>query len=165
MERAEIQALLALAERIQTKIITESDIRARQCLITDLEKVKLAIADRVFDLPLEVSIFDNEMPLDVSQDLRSTDLSMTIEKLDSSDSPNFTFGESEQDDPNSTIGKNSTLGVTDSGPDFTFEPNSTDEVPLKQPASNEELAAKFQNFLKKKGATKQKSKLPVRLSK
>lgn len=168
MERAEIQALLALADSIQRKILIENDMRARQCLISDLEKVKLAIAERVFDLPLEVPVFDTEIPLDMSQDLKSTDLSMTIEKLDSSDSPHIEFFSDEpiENDANSTMNNNnSTFGATESGPDFIFEPNSTDEDPIKQPKSNEELAAKFQKFLNKKAAPKQKSRLPVRQSK
>lgn len=139
MEKLEIQALLKLAERIQKEIINEKDPNIRKCLEDDLEKVKLGIGERVFDLPLEVNIFDNDdlnSTIDTNRSsllepLDTSGLSLTVEKLDSE-----------------TV-------------DLTATDQNENSLNSSNKLSEKELADKFTKFLNSKKKT---SKLPVRKS-
>ena len=165
MDRSEIYALILLLDKIEKKQLETRNETERKCLRSDEEKVKLALAQRIFDLPLETPIFgDNPNatldPLNSSQELKTTDLSLTMEKLDSTeeDGPNFDFSEDEKAHKN--------ISPTDElQPDFSNEP-SFEESPIRpkkvQNAANtsiqkeenntekDSLAAKFENFLRSK---------------
>jgi len=90
MEKAEIQALLTLAERIKKEIDRERDPNILKCLEDDLDKVKMGIGQRVFDLPLDVNIFDTNDSNSTIETNKSSfldpfdtsALSLTTEKLD-----------------------------------------------------------------------------------
>ena len=167
MDKSEIYALILLLDKIEKKQIETRDDTERRCLRSDEEKVKLALAQRIFDLPLDTPIFGDGPnvtidPLNSSQELKTTDLSLTMEKLDSTeeDGPNFDF--SEEENPRKNISPTDELQ-----PDFTFEPsfeespirpkksmitiNKTNQKEENNDTETDSLAAKFENFLRSKG--------------
>lgn len=159
MERFEIQTLLILAERIQDKILTESDPKAKGCLINDLKKVKAEIGKRVLDLPVEIPIFDD--------DLMSTEqiTQFTSAMIDENEETQDHISESEELNPDnlSELPSDEPTDTSSAEPHFEFESGS--DVPISDSANStqdaDDIARKFQNFLKTK--KKPKSRIPVKM--
>ena len=145
MEKVEIATLMALSERIQDRILEERNEKIKSCLNSDLEKVKMVLAQKIFDLPLDSGIFLEDM--NVSMDLQYTDLSLDVEQLDSTDAPHFEFTE----DDVSAIKEDSILEENNS----KIEENGKN-VHVKL----ENVPSMFEQYLKSKA--QKKSRLPIR---
>lgn len=174
MEREEILALLTLAERIQNRLMVESDEHILQCLESDYNKVRIEIGRRVLNLPLHVPIFDNEYstilnnvrPVNSTTDSTDQENNLSRTNLSNESSVNIFKNESQ-----SELSDLST-DPPSSDPNFLFESEAnkkssaggTSESSSSRSEEIDELAIKFRNFLNSKRKL-QKSRLPVRIAK
>ncbi|OHT08301.1 hypothetical protein TRFO_04914 [Tritrichomonas foetus] len=136
MDNGDLPLLLRFAELIQHKLKNETDEKAKSSLERDLKLVKNEIGKRILDLPEDVPIFPPLPEEKFSSPIKESISSIHI------DSPT-----KDMEELGSPIQNTSIQSLSGQSSSILL---STDDI-----------AAKFNAFIKSKNSSKPKSKIPI----
>lgn len=165
MEPGNLLLLLKFAESIQAKSKTENDSRIKASLEEDLCKIKTEIGRIALELPADTQIFQ---PFEYSQLLDNPFLCTNRSHFSEHNDAVFGSNKNEieqisqisiaQNDISETVDLNEFDSETQANP-YSFGENSTIEL------SNNEIAARFDIFMKQKSSKKDKETKTYKKSK